>query len=101
MKFMAVPNYTYLKVKIPGPMGIITIGTSFQHAYECDAESFQFAETLIRSEKLAAEPSPEDLEIPETSKRAACSFEPAKDAKEVAISDDGRSLRIGVALDPK
>ena len=25
-KFKAVPNYTYLKVKIPGPHGIITIG---------------------------------------------------------------------------
>ena len=25
-KFMAVPNYTYLKLKIPGPDKIITIG---------------------------------------------------------------------------
>ena len=25
-KFMAVPNYTYLKLKIPGPRGIITVG---------------------------------------------------------------------------
>ena len=100
-KFMAVPNYTYLKMKMPGPKGVITVGTTFQHAYECDAECFQFAETLIRSEKLAAEPSPEGLEIPETSKRAACSFEPAKDAKEVTVSDDGRTLRIGTALDPQ
>ena len=29
MKFMAIPNYTYLKLKIPGPNGVITIGTSF------------------------------------------------------------------------
>ena len=28
-KFMAVPNYTYLKLKIPGPKGIITVGMSF------------------------------------------------------------------------
>ncbi|XP_066316613.1 uncharacterized protein [Miscanthus floridulus] len=28
-KFMAVPNYTYLKLKIPGPDGIITVVTSF------------------------------------------------------------------------
>ena len=34
-KFMAVPNYTYLKLKMPGPCGVITIGTSFQRAYEC------------------------------------------------------------------
>ena len=98
---MAVPNYTYLKLKIPGPKGIITVDTSFQHAYECDAECFQFAETLIRSEKLNAEPSTEDLDIPESSKHAACSFEPVMDAKEVVISDDGRTIRIGMALDPK
>ena len=28
-KFMAVPNYTYLKLKILGPGGVITVGTSF------------------------------------------------------------------------
>ena len=34
-KFMAIPNYTYLKLKMLGPHGVITIGTSFQCAYEC------------------------------------------------------------------
>jgi hypothetical protein len=29
MKFMAIPNYTYLKLKMPGPCGIITVGTFF------------------------------------------------------------------------
>jgi hypothetical protein len=47
-KVMAVPNYTYLKLKIPGPKGIITVGT-YEHAYECDAECFQFDEALICS----------------------------------------------------
>jgi hypothetical protein len=28
-KFMAVPNYTYLKLKIPGPKGIITVGPTY------------------------------------------------------------------------
>ena len=28
-KFMAIPNYTYLKLKMMGPYGVITIGTSF------------------------------------------------------------------------
>jgi hypothetical protein len=55
-KFMAVPNYTYLKLKIPSPKGIITFGTTYQRAFECDAESFQFAEALIWSERLHAEP---------------------------------------------
>jgi hypothetical protein len=28
-KFMAIPNYTYLKLKMSGPRGVITINTSF------------------------------------------------------------------------
>jgi hypothetical protein len=43
-KFMVVPNYTYPKLKIPGPKGIITVRLMYQRAYECNAECFQFAE---------------------------------------------------------
>jgi hypothetical protein len=53
-KFMAVPNYTYLKLKMPGPKGVIAINTKFQYAFECDAKCFHFAEALIRSEWMAA-----------------------------------------------
>ena len=35
-KFMVVPNYTYVKLNMPGPRGVITVGTSFQRAYECE-----------------------------------------------------------------
>jgi hypothetical protein len=73
----------------------------YQCAFECDAECFQFAEALIRSEKLSVEPSSEDRDIPELSKQAACSFKPAKDVKDAVVSDDGRTLCIGTALDPK
>ena len=31
-KFMAVPNYTYLKLKMPNPKGIITVEGSFEQA---------------------------------------------------------------------
>ena len=46
---MAVPNYTYLKLKMPGPRGVITIGTSFQHAYECEIECCEHATAIIES----------------------------------------------------
>jgi hypothetical protein len=32
-KFMAIPNYTYLKLKMPGPCGIIMASVSFKHTY--------------------------------------------------------------------
>jgi hypothetical protein len=43
-KFMAVPNYTYLKLKMPGPNGVITVGPTYRHAYECDVECVEYAE---------------------------------------------------------
>jgi hypothetical protein len=98
---MAVPNYTYLKLKIPGPKGVITVGPTYQRAFECDDECLQFAEAIIQSERLRVEPRFEDQDVPELSKRAACSFEAAKDVKDAVVSNDGRTLRIGTALDPK
>ncbi|XP_066333388.1 uncharacterized protein [Miscanthus floridulus] len=42
-KFMAVPNYTYLKLKIPGPNRVITIEGSFEQTYyydqDCNAQA--------------------------------------------------------------
>jgi hypothetical protein len=28
-KFMAIPNYAYLKLKMPGPCGVITVSGNF------------------------------------------------------------------------
>ena len=53
-KFMAVPNYTYLKLKMPGPRGVITVGTSFQRAYECEVECCGHAMATVASEELVA-----------------------------------------------
>jgi hypothetical protein len=49
-KFMAVPNYTYLKLKMSGPNGVITVGSTYRHAYECDVECVEYAEALAESE---------------------------------------------------
>jgi hypothetical protein len=43
-KFMVVPNYTYLKLKMPDPNGVITVGSTYRHAYECDVECVEYAE---------------------------------------------------------
>jgi hypothetical protein len=66
-----------------------------------NTECFQFAKATIRFEGLHVEPHSEDQDVPESSKCAACSFEPAKDVKDAVVSDDGCTLRIGTALDPK
>jgi hypothetical protein len=53
-KFMAVPNYTYLKMKMPGPKGVITVGSSIEHAFDCDVECVEHAEALALDEALVA-----------------------------------------------
>ena len=40
-------------LKMPGPHGVITIGTSFQRAYECGVECFEHASAIVTSEEPA------------------------------------------------
>jgi hypothetical protein len=49
-KFMAVPHYMYLKVKLPGPQGVITILGCFKKSMECARASSQLAEVLVIAE---------------------------------------------------
>ena len=51
-KFMAIPNNTYLKLKMSGPRGVITMGSAFQRAYECKVDSCMLASTVIATEEL-------------------------------------------------
>ena len=92
---MAIPNYTYLKLKMPGPKGVITIGSSFEHAYECDVECVERAEAQAEDEALAALDS---------THRHAGSFEPAEGIKKVPLDprhSDDNALQISATLDGK
>ncbi|XP_066344519.1 uncharacterized protein [Miscanthus floridulus] len=53
-KFLAITNYTYLKLKMSGPHGVITIGTSFQCTYECEVECCGHTAIIIASGDLTA-----------------------------------------------
>jgi hypothetical protein len=39
----------YLKLKMPGPNGTITVRSTYRHAYECDVECVEYAEALVES----------------------------------------------------
>ena len=97
---MAVPNYTNLKLKILGPGGVITVGTSFQHAYECEVECYEHVITIIASKELAAIRKEAVKEAPDP-KRSNGSFEPVEGAKEVLIDpsgSEGKVVCIGTTL---
>jgi hypothetical protein len=99
-KFMVVPNYTYLKLKMSGPNGVITIGPTYRHAFECDVECVEYAEALAESEALIA-----DLEsLSKGQKRHTGNFEPAETVKSVPLDPSGdasKQIQIGSELDPK
>ena len=89
-KFMAVPNYIYLKLKIPGPSGVITVGTTFQRAYECKVECCDHAATIVAFGELAMIKKEVTEEAPNP-KKSTGSFEHAEGSKEVLI--DPRSIK--------
>jgi hypothetical protein len=43
---MAVPHYTYLVLKMPGPKGIITVKGSFELSDLCDKEFHKMAQNF-------------------------------------------------------
>jgi hypothetical protein len=43
---MAVPHYTYLVLKMPGPKGVITVKRSFEISDLCDREFHKMAQNF-------------------------------------------------------
>ena len=89
-KFMAVPNYTYLKLKLPGPNGVITVSGSFEQAYVSSREYFDLATTPeCRLDPGKPSQAPAFISIDET--------------KAVAVddADPTKTVRIGSQLPTK
>ena len=98
---MAIPNYTYLKLKMPGPNGVITVASTYEHAYDCDVECIEYAEALVEAETLIANLDQLGGEAPD-SKRRAGTFEPAEAIKLIPVNPacpDDRALWISATLD--
>ena len=45
-KFMAVPHYTYMMMKLPGPNGIISLWGDVRRSHKCDQESCTLVENI-------------------------------------------------------
>jgi hypothetical protein len=69
-KFMAVPHYVYLLLKMPGQNGVLTLRGDLKKSYDCNQEAIQYASTTrvpdASGEVLAAaqQLSQAGLEIP-------------------------------------
>jgi hypothetical protein len=104
-KFMAVPHYAYLKMKLPGPRGIITITGSFKKSLACAKESSQLAEALVIAEEKRqllhrVELAQQDVPVRQSQVEQ---FKPANDTKKILLdeSDPSKYIVIGTGLSAK
>ena len=109
-KFMAVPHYAYLKMKMPGTKGIITINGDYEKSSSYAASSSRLAESLvIAAEKklldqvvAMAGKQPDVSPEPKESETEG-SFKPAKETKKIPLDPEHpeRYAVIGANLDSK
>ena len=102
-KFIAIPNYTYLNLKMLGPNGVITVESTYEHAYDCDVECIEYAKALMEAETLIVDLDRLGSQLPEPKHRAGM-FERTEAIKLIPVDPacpDDRALRISATLDIK
>jgi hypothetical protein len=109
-KFMAVPHYTYLVLKMPSPAGVLSLQGDLKISFDCDTEAVELAATnqvpnammgiYAASKKLA----PSELDIPEKSDKAN-KPQPAEKVLvktiDLGTGNSSKTTTIGAGLDPK
>jgi hypothetical protein len=106
-KFMAIPHYPYMILKMPEPQGVITVRADFQGAIECFRGAIQIA---LTSRPLVALPAhantrleEENLTIPTNEAQDMTSIWPTKETKRINLgfSDERKTAIISSILDDK
>jgi hypothetical protein len=104
-KFMVVPHYAYLKMKLPGPRGVITISGSFRKSLAGAKESSQLVEALVIAEEKQKllhhmELAQQDVPVRQSPLEQ---FKPANDTKKILLdeSDPTKYVIISTSLSAK
>jgi hypothetical protein len=105
-KFMAIPHYSYMILKMLGPQGIITVCADFQGTAECFWGAIQAALTTgppTASLAQADTKSEEGLTIPTNEAQAVTSIRPTKETKRINLgfADERKTAIISSSLDDK
>jgi hypothetical protein len=109
-KFMEVPHYTYLVLKMPSPTGVLSLQRDLKLSFDCDTEAVELAATnqvpnammeiYAASKKLA----PSELDILEKSDNAN-KPQPAEEIQvktiDLGTGDSSMTTTIGAGLNPK
>ena len=89
---------------MPAPNDIITVGSTFLHAYTCDHEHYELATAVINSTELPKLRNSATLEVPDCNGPTSSSaFYPTEEAKVVEIdpTDPTKMVRIETKLPAK
>ncbi|XP_066385298.1 uncharacterized protein [Miscanthus floridulus] len=105
-KFMAIPHYTYLVLKMPSPVGVLALWANLSIAYACETESLALAEATDLFIQMAsmvanAKTLPTDMEIPELEPPRASAKSKEVKAVGLGLNDSSKTMKIGAHLDPK
>ena len=105
-KFMAIPHYSYMILKIPGPQGIITVRADFEGATECFRGAIQAALTTrppTTSSTQANTKPEEDLVIPTNEAQVVTSMRPTEETTRINLgfTDEHKTAIISSSLDDK
>jgi hypothetical protein len=109
-KFMAVPHYTYLVLKMPSPTGVLSLQGDLKISFDCDTEAVELAATnqvpnammeiYVASKKLAPS-EPDILEKSDKANKPQPSEEVQVKAIDLGIGDNSKTTMIGAGLDSK
>lgn len=107
---MAIPHYAYLKMKMLGPKGIISIAGDYKKSFECARVSSRLADALVIAEekrqidRLVAQATEQSaIPTPPSQSAGEGSFEPAKETKKVPLdpANPRQCITIGANLSAK
>jgi hypothetical protein len=103
-KFMAVPHYAYLTLKILGPKGTITVQGSFEVSHTCDKEFNRMAQTFGMIAEYARLKGKTDHNVlPDVGRSLPDpTFDATQDSKKIQVhpTDPNKTTSIAVNLDP-
>jgi hypothetical protein len=109
-KFMEVPHYTNLVLKMPSPAGVLSLQGDLKISFDCDTEAVELAATnqvsnaMMEIYAASKNLAPSELDIPEKSDKAN-KPQPSEEVQVKAIDlgtgDSSKTTMIGVGLDSK
>jgi hypothetical protein len=108
-KFMAVPHYTYLVLKMPRSAGVLSLQGDLKISFDYDTKAVELATTnqvpnAMMEIYAASKKLPSELDIPEKLDNAN-KPQPAEEVQvktiDLRIGDNSKTTTIGASLDPK